>query len=135
MKLLTHNMLACHIKGVKNNYPFIIEAVQVETRDADFNPGARMLRLDAWQLNCLAACSSVHHGSQQQQQARNQASTRAWPLPLRRCRLPEAHIPQNKLASVLAGRSGGEKRSARGCGYLFEHGLGGRRGGCMSFRP
>jgi hypothetical protein len=40
MKLLTHNILACHIKGVQNNYPFIIEAVQVETKDADFNPGA-----------------------------------------------------------------------------------------------
>ncbi|KAG1680207.1 hypothetical protein FOA52_000321 [Chlamydomonas sp. UWO 241] len=38
MKLLTHNMLACHIKGVKNNYPFLIEAVNVETRDADYNP-------------------------------------------------------------------------------------------------
>ena len=25
MKLLTHNMLACHIKGVKENQPFIIE--------------------------------------------------------------------------------------------------------------
>eukprot|EP00955_Chlamydomonas_euryale_P104602 365578-Chlamydomonas_euryale.AAC.14 len=39
MKLLTHNMLACHIKGVKNNYPFLIEATQVEARDADYNPG------------------------------------------------------------------------------------------------
>mmetsp|Transcript_18376 Transcript_18376/g.54856 ORF Transcript_18376/g.54856 Transcript_18376/m.54856 type:complete len:96 (+) Transcript_18376:140-427(+) len=38
MKLLTHNMLACHIKGVKNNYPFLIEATQVEARDADYNP-------------------------------------------------------------------------------------------------
>lgn len=40
MKLLTHNILACHIKGIQNNYPFIIEAVQIETKDADFNPGA-----------------------------------------------------------------------------------------------
>jgi len=39
MKLLTHNMLACHIKGITNNYPFLIEATKIETRDADFNPG------------------------------------------------------------------------------------------------
>lgn len=39
MKLLTHNMLACHIKGVKNNYPFKIEAEEVVEREADFDPG------------------------------------------------------------------------------------------------
>lgn len=38
MKLLTHNMLACHIKGVTNNYPFAIEVTQIAQRDADFNP-------------------------------------------------------------------------------------------------
>ena len=38
MKLLTHNMLACHIKGVKNGYPFKIEAVKVEERPADYDP-------------------------------------------------------------------------------------------------
>lgn len=38
MKLLTHNMLACHIRGVKNNFPFIIEVVKVEEVDADYNP-------------------------------------------------------------------------------------------------
>mmetsp|Transcript_3934 Transcript_3934/g.8439 ORF Transcript_3934/g.8439 Transcript_3934/m.8439 type:complete len:124 (-) Transcript_3934:484-855(-) len=38
MKLLTHNMLACHIKGVKKNYPFLIEAVKVENREADYDP-------------------------------------------------------------------------------------------------
>ncbi|MEW5308436.1 MAG: hypothetical protein WDW38_000398 [Sanguina aurantia] len=38
MKLLTHNMLACHIKGVKNNYPFKIEVEEVVEREADFDP-------------------------------------------------------------------------------------------------
>lgn len=32
MKLLTHNMLQCHIKGVQNGYPFKIEAEKVEVR-------------------------------------------------------------------------------------------------------
>lgn len=41
MKLLTHNFLQCHVKGVKNGYPLKIEAVQIEVRDADYDPGVR----------------------------------------------------------------------------------------------
>ena len=37
-QLLTHNFLACHIKGVKDAYPFLIEATKVEVRDADYDP-------------------------------------------------------------------------------------------------
>ena len=29
MKLITHNMLSCHIKGVANGFPFKIEAEKV----------------------------------------------------------------------------------------------------------
>ncbi len=29
MKLLTHNMLQCHIKGVQNGYPLKVEADKV----------------------------------------------------------------------------------------------------------
>lgn len=39
MKLLTHNMLACHIKGVQNGFPLKIEATKVEQREAEFDPG------------------------------------------------------------------------------------------------
>ncbi|CAL5221121.1 g3256 [Coccomyxa viridis] len=38
MKLLTHNMLSCHIKGVKNGYPFKIDPVKIEEMDADYDP-------------------------------------------------------------------------------------------------
>eukprot|EP00958_Prasinococcus_capsulatus_P027431 scaffold5536_cov359-Prasinococcus_capsulatus_cf.AAC.2 len=38
MRLLTHNMLTCHVKGVKNGYPLKIEAEQLEEKEADFNP-------------------------------------------------------------------------------------------------
>lgn len=38
MKLLTHNMLSCHIKGVTNGYPFKIEPTKVEEVDTDFDP-------------------------------------------------------------------------------------------------
>lgn len=40
MKLVTHNFLACNIKGVKNGFPLKIDATSVEIRDADFDPGA-----------------------------------------------------------------------------------------------
>lgn len=39
MKLLLHNFLQCHIKGVKNGYPLQIEAAKVTERDADYDPG------------------------------------------------------------------------------------------------
>jgi hypothetical protein len=42
MKLLTHNFLACNVKGVKNGFPFKIEATEVETREADMDPGAQL---------------------------------------------------------------------------------------------
>lgn len=43
MKLLTHNMLECHIKGVTNKYPFKVEVQQLETCESDFNPGRQCL--------------------------------------------------------------------------------------------
>jgi hypothetical protein len=39
MKLLTHNFLACNVKGVKNGYPLIIEAEKIEVREFDMDPG------------------------------------------------------------------------------------------------
>lgn len=38
MKLLTHNMLQCHIKGVQNGYPFKIEAEKIEEHDMEYDP-------------------------------------------------------------------------------------------------
>ncbi|KAF8069418.1 TRM112B [Scenedesmus sp. PABB004] len=38
MKLLTHNFLQCHVKGVKNGYPLRIEAVKIDERTADYDP-------------------------------------------------------------------------------------------------
>ncbi len=38
MKLLTHNMLECRIKGIENRYPFRIDASKVETVEQDFDP-------------------------------------------------------------------------------------------------
>ena len=38
MRLLTHNMLKCNAKGVKNGYPLQIEVEKTETRETEFNP-------------------------------------------------------------------------------------------------
>ncbi|OWM79947.1 multifunctional methyltransferase subunit TRM112 homolog A [Punica granatum] len=38
MRLLTHNMLSCNIKGVTNGFPLIIEAEKVLEKPVDLNP-------------------------------------------------------------------------------------------------
>ncbi|CAN7127671.1 unnamed protein product [Brassica rapa subsp. narinosa] len=38
MRLITHNMLSCNIKGVKNGFPLKIEAEKVIEKEVDFNP-------------------------------------------------------------------------------------------------
>ncbi|KAG0494489.1 hypothetical protein HPP92_005483 [Vanilla planifolia] len=37
MRLLTHNMLACNIKGVTNGYPLRLEAEKWVEKEVDFN--------------------------------------------------------------------------------------------------
>ena len=38
VRLITHNLLACHAKGcTSNNFPLQIKDAQVELRDAEFN--------------------------------------------------------------------------------------------------
>ncbi|PKA49534.1 TRM112-like protein [Apostasia shenzhenica] len=37
MRLLTHNMLACNIKGVTNGYPLGLEAEKWVEKEVDFN--------------------------------------------------------------------------------------------------
>ncbi len=38
VRLITHNLLACHVKGcTSNNFPLIFKDVQVELREAEFN--------------------------------------------------------------------------------------------------
>ncbi|CAF92260.1 unnamed protein product, partial [Tetraodon nigroviridis] len=38
MKLLTHNMLTSHVKGVTQGYPLLIKATEVKVNEVDFNP-------------------------------------------------------------------------------------------------
>nr|BAD43792.1 hypothetical protein [Arabidopsis thaliana]BAD43819.1 hypothetical protein [Arabidopsis thaliana] len=38
MRLITHNMLSCNIKGVTSGFPLRIEAGSVIEKEVDFNP-------------------------------------------------------------------------------------------------
>jgi len=39
VRLITHNLLACHAKGcTSNNFPLHLNDVQVALREAEFNP-------------------------------------------------------------------------------------------------
>lgn len=40
VRLITHNLLACHAKGCNsnNNFPLQLNDVQITLREADFNP-------------------------------------------------------------------------------------------------
>lgn len=39
VRLITHNLLACHAKGcTTNNFPLQLDQVQIALREAEFNP-------------------------------------------------------------------------------------------------
>ena len=73
MKLLTHNMLACHIKGVQKGFPFKIEATKVDEVDADYDPDflRRMFpRLEWSALREAAQAMGALHACMHAQQTR-----------------------------------------------------------------
>lgn len=39
MRLITHNMLQCNIRGVSNGFPLLIEADAVEEIESEFDAG------------------------------------------------------------------------------------------------
>lgn len=63
MKLMTHNMLKCNIKGVKNGFPFKIEASEVLVKEADYNPDfiKRMIEKLEWKA-LVETAQSLGHG-------------------------------------------------------------------------
>lgn len=82
MKLLTHNMLQCHIKGVKNGYPFKIEANETATHEAELNPGKAPSCERQDRLRVFAHCVGAV------------ARTPWYSIadPCRTCRVPEGHL-------------------------------------------
>ncbi len=62
MKLLTHNMLTSHVKGVKNGYPLKVLASQIVVKTVNFNSEfiARMIpKLDWGILKTTAQSVSI----------------------------------------------------------------------------
>ncbi|XP_062855818.1 multifunctional methyltransferase subunit TRM112-like protein [Trichomycterus rosablanca] len=57
MKLLTHNMLTSHVKGVTKGYPLLIKATEVQTKEVEFNPQfvSRMIPKLEWSALVQAA--------------------------------------------------------------------------------
>jgi Fe-S-cluster-containing hydrogenase component 2 len=39
MRIITHNMLKCNVRGVENGYPLIIEATKTEVIPCEFSDG------------------------------------------------------------------------------------------------
>ncbi|XP_028272326.1 multifunctional methyltransferase subunit TRM112-like protein [Parambassis ranga] len=57
MKLLTHNMLTSHVKGVTKGYPLLIKATAVKVNEVEFNPQfvSRMIPKLEWGVLVQAA--------------------------------------------------------------------------------
>lgn len=57
MKLLTHNMLTSHVKGVTKGYPLLIKATEVKVNEVEFNPQfvSRMIPKLEWSALIQAA--------------------------------------------------------------------------------
>ncbi|XP_041800416.1 multifunctional methyltransferase subunit TRM112-like protein [Chelmon rostratus] len=57
MKLLTHNMLTSHVKGVTKGYPLLIKATEVKMNEVEFNPQfvSRMIPKLEWSVLVKAA--------------------------------------------------------------------------------
>ncbi|KAL4623003.1 multifunctional methyltransferase subunit TRM112-like protein [Arapaima gigas] len=57
MKLLTHNMLTSHVKGVTRGYPLLIKATEVKVSEVEFNPQfvSRMIPKLEWSALVQAA--------------------------------------------------------------------------------
>ncbi|XP_028915053.1 multifunctional methyltransferase subunit TRM112-like protein [Ornithorhynchus anatinus] len=66
MKLLTHNLLTSHVRGVgpRDGYPLRIQATEVRVNAVDFNPEfvSRMIPKMEWQA-LVEAAESLGHSS------------------------------------------------------------------------
>ncbi|KAL6480360.1 hypothetical protein MHYP_G00113930, partial [Metynnis hypsauchen] len=62
MKLLTHNMLTSHVKGVTKGYPLLIKAIEVKVNEVEFNPQfvSRMIPKLEWSA-LIQAAEGVGH--------------------------------------------------------------------------
>lgn len=65
MRLITHNMLRCNVKGVENGYPLLIEADKVDIITSDFDADtvvAVLKKIDFSALKSAATSLSMVEG-------------------------------------------------------------------------
>jgi hypothetical protein len=59
MRILTHNLLQCHVKGcTSSNFPLKLEEVEVEQRESEFNPDFLINFLSRLEWSALATAAS-----------------------------------------------------------------------------
>ena len=66
VRLITHNLLACHAKGcTTNNFPLLLQDVQIELHEQEFNPGfiKNILPRLEWRALVEAATLASTHGT------------------------------------------------------------------------
>ena len=59
MRLLTHNMLRCNIRGIEDGYPLVIEAETVEEIPSEFD--AEKVRVIVGKMNWSCLMSAVQN--------------------------------------------------------------------------
>lgn len=57
MKILTHNLLHCHVKNCVKNYPLQIKDAEIKTQETEFNPEFISRFLPRLDWNTLVAVS------------------------------------------------------------------------------
>ncbi|XP_062892281.1 multifunctional methyltransferase subunit TRM112-like protein [Mobula hypostoma] len=62
MKLLTHNLLSSHVRGVSRGYPLLLQASEVKINNVDFNQEfiTRMIPKVEWNA-LVEAAESIGH--------------------------------------------------------------------------
>ncbi|XP_071504386.1 multifunctional methyltransferase subunit TRM112-like protein [Diadema setosum] len=105
MKLITHNMLTSHVKGVKNGYPLKIEAESTRTLEVEFNPDfvARMIPRIEWAVLYDAVSSLNMTGSLPAQPVENYESDEEFLKEAHRAML-EIEIVEGNLVCPESGR-------------------------------
>ncbi|XP_054758583.2 multifunctional methyltransferase subunit TRM112-like protein [Lytechinus pictus] len=105
MKLLTHNMLTSHVKGVKNGYPLKIEPENTRTLEVEFNPDfiARMIPRIDWTALYDTACSLNVNGNLPPQLIENYESDEEFLKEAHRVLL-EVEIVEGNLVCPESGR-------------------------------
>ncbi|XP_069750003.1 multifunctional methyltransferase subunit TRM112-like protein isoform X2 [Narcine bancroftii] len=64
MKLLTHNLLSSHVRGVTRGFPLLLQASEVKINNVDYNQEFITRMIPKMEWNALVeAAESIGHGN------------------------------------------------------------------------